>query len=167
MQNPYETAAPLLSFDHADKYYTNAGERVRALDDVSLDVGSRIDSILDGLVLGKKNLSILAKKAGQGEICPPTSRLGEPYQCQDDTTARTMMVKMTPSWSARLRPNRSCCAVDPVMSSSTERMKDVKTAILLVPLSNPSPERIDHRVLENRRLLMRIAVPSGFARVLA
>jgi hypothetical protein len=71
LQNPYETAAPLLSFDHADKYYTNAGERVRALDDVSLEVGSRIDSILDGLVLGKKNLSILAKKAGQGEICPP------------------------------------------------------------------------------------------------
>jgi hypothetical protein len=22
LQNPYETAAPLLSFDHADKYYT-------------------------------------------------------------------------------------------------------------------------------------------------
>jgi hypothetical protein len=46
-------------------------------------------------------------------------------------------------------------------------MKEVRTAIPLVPLSNPSPERIDHRVLENRRLLISIAVSSGFARVLA
>jgi putative ABC transport system ATP-binding protein len=29
---------PLLSFDHVSKDYTNAGERVRALDDVSLEV---------------------------------------------------------------------------------------------------------------------------------
>ena len=29
------------------------------------------------------------------------------YCGQDNTTARTMMVKMTASWSARLRPNRS------------------------------------------------------------
>jgi putative ABC transport system ATP-binding protein len=38
LQNPPETAAPLLSFDHASKHYTNAGERVRALDDVSFEV---------------------------------------------------------------------------------------------------------------------------------
>jgi hypothetical protein len=40
LQNPSGTAAPLLSFDHAGKDYTNAGERVRALDDVSLEIGS-------------------------------------------------------------------------------------------------------------------------------
>jgi ABC-type lipoprotein export system ATPase subunit len=40
LQNSSETAAPLLSFDHAGKHYTNAGERVRALDDVSLVIGS-------------------------------------------------------------------------------------------------------------------------------
>jgi hypothetical protein len=45
--------------------------------------------------------------------------------------------------------------------------ENVRTAILLVPLSNPSPERIDHRVLENRCLLISIAVLTGFERVLA
>lgn len=40
LQNPSQTAAPLLSFDHAGKRYTNAGEQVRALDDVSLEIGS-------------------------------------------------------------------------------------------------------------------------------
>ena len=40
MQNPPKTDPPLLSFDHVVKDYTNAGERVRALDDVSLDIGS-------------------------------------------------------------------------------------------------------------------------------
>ena len=33
------THAPLLSFVHASKQYTNAGELVRALDDVSLEIG--------------------------------------------------------------------------------------------------------------------------------
>jgi putative ABC transport system ATP-binding protein len=40
LQNPSETAAPLLWFDHVGKHYSNAAERVRALDDVSLEVGS-------------------------------------------------------------------------------------------------------------------------------
>lgn len=40
MQNPPKTAVPLLSFDHVTKDYTNGGERVRALDSVSLQIGS-------------------------------------------------------------------------------------------------------------------------------
>lgn len=40
MQSPSKTAAPLLSFDNVIKDYTNAGERVRALDSVSLDLES-------------------------------------------------------------------------------------------------------------------------------
>jgi ABC-type lipoprotein export system ATPase subunit len=35
-----QSATPLLSFDHVSKDYTNAGERVRALDNVSLEVQS-------------------------------------------------------------------------------------------------------------------------------
>jgi ABC-type lipoprotein export system ATPase subunit len=35
-----QPATPLLSFDHVSKDYTNAGERVRALDNVSLEVQS-------------------------------------------------------------------------------------------------------------------------------
>jgi hypothetical protein len=38
---------------------------------------------------------------------------------------------------------------------------------LLVLLSSPSPERIDHRVLENRRLLKSIPDGLEFATVLA
>ena len=40
MQSPSKTAAPLLSFDNVIKDYTNASERVRALDSVSLDLES-------------------------------------------------------------------------------------------------------------------------------
>jgi putative ABC transport system ATP-binding protein len=39
-QDMMGATAPLLSFDHVSKDYSNAGERVRALDDVSLDVRS-------------------------------------------------------------------------------------------------------------------------------
>ena len=61
MQNPSETAAPLLSFDHASKHYTNAGERVRALDDVSLEVGSgQFVAVMDRSGCGKSTLLHLA-----------------------------------------------------------------------------------------------------------
>jgi putative ABC transport system ATP-binding protein len=52
-----ETAAPLLSFDHAVKEYTNAGERVRALDDVSLELGSgRFVAVMGRSGCGKSTL---------------------------------------------------------------------------------------------------------------
>ena len=52
-----ETAAPLLSFDHAVKEYTNAGERVRALDDVSLEIGSgRFVAVMGRSGCGKSTL---------------------------------------------------------------------------------------------------------------
>jgi ABC-type lipoprotein export system ATPase subunit len=38
LQNDALSDTPLLSFDHTGKDYSNAGERVRALDDVSLDI---------------------------------------------------------------------------------------------------------------------------------
>jgi ABC-type lipoprotein export system ATPase subunit len=40
LQSPSKTTAPLLSFDNVIKDYTNASERVRALDSVSLDLES-------------------------------------------------------------------------------------------------------------------------------
>jgi putative ABC transport system ATP-binding protein len=61
LQKPPETAAPLLSFDHAGKDYTNAGERVRALDDVSLDVGAgRFVAVMGRSGCGKSTLLHLA-----------------------------------------------------------------------------------------------------------
>jgi ABC-type lipoprotein export system ATPase subunit len=61
LQNPSETAAPLLSFDHAGKDYTNAGERVRALDDVSLQVASgRFVAVMGRSGCGKSTLLHLA-----------------------------------------------------------------------------------------------------------
>jgi len=61
LQKPSETAAPLLSFDHAGKDYTNAGERVRALDDVSLEIGSgRFVAVMGRRGCGKSTLLHLA-----------------------------------------------------------------------------------------------------------
>jgi ABC-type lipoprotein export system ATPase subunit len=61
LQNPPETAAPLLSFDHASKHYTNAGERVRALDDVSFEVGSgQFVAVMGRSGCGKSTLLHLA-----------------------------------------------------------------------------------------------------------
>src|ERR1700760_524856 len=61
LQNPSETAAPLLSFDHAGKDYTNAGERVRALDDVSLEIGTgRFVAVMGRSGCGKSTLLQLA-----------------------------------------------------------------------------------------------------------
>jgi ABC-type lipoprotein export system ATPase subunit len=61
LQNPSQTAAPLLSFDRAAKYYTNAGERVRALDDVSFEVGSgQFVAVMGRSGCGKSTLLHLA-----------------------------------------------------------------------------------------------------------
>ena len=61
MQNPSQTAAPLLAFDRAAKYYTNAGERVRALDDVSFEVGSgQFVAVMGRSGCGKSTLLHLA-----------------------------------------------------------------------------------------------------------
>jgi putative ABC transport system ATP-binding protein len=75
LQNPSQTAAPLLCFDRAGKYYTNAGEQVRALDDVSLEVGSgQFVAVMGRSGCGKSTLLHLA-----GALDFPTSghvRLG-------------------------------------------------------------------------------------------
>jgi putative ABC transport system ATP-binding protein len=61
LQNLSETAAPLLSFERASKDYTNAGERVRALVDVSLEIGSgRFVAVMGPSGCGKSTLLHLA-----------------------------------------------------------------------------------------------------------
>jgi ABC-type lipoprotein export system ATPase subunit len=61
LQNPSQTVAPLLSFDRAAKYYTNAGERVRALDDVSFEVGTgQFVAVMGRSGCGKSTLLHLA-----------------------------------------------------------------------------------------------------------
>ena len=67
MQNRIEpvvtpaTPLPILSFDHASKHYTNAGELVRALDDVSLQLGSgRFIALMGRSGCGKSSLLHLA-----------------------------------------------------------------------------------------------------------
>jgi putative ABC transport system ATP-binding protein len=69
LQNPTGTAAPLLSFDHVGKHYTNAGERVRALDGVSLEIGSgQFVAVMGRSGCGKSTLLNLA-----GALDFPTS----------------------------------------------------------------------------------------------
>jgi putative ABC transport system ATP-binding protein len=61
LQNPSQTVAPLLSFDRAGKCYTNAGEQVRALDDVSFEVGSgQFVAVMGRSGCGKSTLLHLA-----------------------------------------------------------------------------------------------------------
>src|SRR5271168_3415664 len=61
LQNSSETATPLLSFEHAGKEYSNAGERVRALDDVSLKIGAgRFVAVTGRSGCGKSTLLHLA-----------------------------------------------------------------------------------------------------------
>lgn len=69
MHIPSETAAPLLLFDHAGKQYTNAGEQVRALDDVSLGIGpGQFVAVMGRSGCGKSTLLNLA-----GALDFPTS----------------------------------------------------------------------------------------------
>lgn len=69
MQNPSRTAAPLLSFENVVKDYTNEGERVRALDGVSLEIGSgRFIAFMGRSGCGKSTLLHLA-----GALDFPTS----------------------------------------------------------------------------------------------
>jgi putative ABC transport system ATP-binding protein len=60
-QNSSNASPPLLSFDHACKDYSNAGERVRALDDVSLEVTSgQFVAVMGRSGCGKSTLLHLA-----------------------------------------------------------------------------------------------------------
>jgi ABC-type lipoprotein export system ATPase subunit len=61
LQNPPKTAVPLLSFENVVKDYTSAGERVRALDSVSLQIGSgRFVAFVGRSGCGKSTLLHLA-----------------------------------------------------------------------------------------------------------
>jgi ABC-type lipoprotein export system ATPase subunit len=61
LQNSPETPARLLAFDHVGKDYTNAGERTRALDDISLKISSgRFVAVMGRSGCGKSTLLHLA-----------------------------------------------------------------------------------------------------------
>jgi ABC-type lipoprotein export system ATPase subunit len=61
LQNPFKTDAPALSFDHVVKDYTNSGERVRALDILSLEIESgRFVALVGRSGCGKSTLLHLA-----------------------------------------------------------------------------------------------------------
>jgi ABC-type lipoprotein export system ATPase subunit len=61
LQNPSKTAAPLLSFENVTKVYSSAGERVHALDNVSLEIGSgRFVAFMGRSGCGKSTLLHLA-----------------------------------------------------------------------------------------------------------
>jgi ABC-type lipoprotein export system ATPase subunit len=61
LQNPPKTAVPLLSFEDVVKDYTSVGERVRALDSVSLQIGSgRFVAFVGRSGCGKSTLLHLA-----------------------------------------------------------------------------------------------------------
>ena len=61
MQNLFKIAAPALSFDHVVKDYTNSGERVRALDILSLEIESgRFVALVGRSGCGKSTLLHLA-----------------------------------------------------------------------------------------------------------
>jgi putative ABC transport system ATP-binding protein len=69
LQTPPPITAPLLSFDHVVKDYTNAGDRVRAVDDLSLEIGSgRFVALIGRSGCGKSTLLHLA-----GALDFPTS----------------------------------------------------------------------------------------------
>jgi ABC-type lipoprotein export system ATPase subunit len=69
LQNLPEIPAPLLAFDHVGKDYTNAGERTRALDDISLEISSgRFVAVMGRSGCGKSTLLHLA-----GALDFPTS----------------------------------------------------------------------------------------------